>query len=121
MNNNSLWSLRLGFGNKQKAIIEKLGLEQFLKNLFQTKVDTILPSFFKDEPKTIEELKAMRQEIKHSLNLGSGKAQNKNLNALFLKKIDKTNSFLLYLRPLKMSNVEKCNSKRSFFSSFRCN
>ena len=32
MNNNSLWSLRSGFSNKQKSIIEKLGLEQFLKN-----------------------------------------------------------------------------------------
>jgi uncharacterized protein (DUF1800 family) len=62
----SLWSLRLGFSNKQASEIEKLGLEKFLSKSFETQYDAILPEFLKDEPKTIEDLKATRDSIKNA-------------------------------------------------------
>lgn len=64
MNANTLWSLRLGFSNKQSTSIEKLGIKSFIEKSFSTKVDTVLPTFLEDSPKTIEEFKAFRQEIK---------------------------------------------------------
>lgn len=66
MNNNSLWSLRLGYSNNQKSTIDKLGLDLFLKNSFKTTIDKKLPEFLKDEPKTIEELRSLRKEIKET-------------------------------------------------------
>ncbi len=64
MNANTLWSLRLGFSNKQSSAIEKLGIKSFVEQSFNTKVDTVLPAFLEDSPKTMEDFKAMRQEIK---------------------------------------------------------
>lgn len=66
MNANTLWSLRLGFSNKQSNLIEKLGITGFLEQSFQTKVSKTLPDFLEDSPKTIAELKAFRQEIKNA-------------------------------------------------------
>ena len=60
----SLWSLRLGFSNKEAQKIESLGLERFLNASFKTKVDAVVPSFLKDSPRTLEELKAIRQQLK---------------------------------------------------------
>ena len=64
MNSNTLWSLRLGFSNKQSNLIEELGISGFLNQSFQTKVSKTLPVFLEDSPKTLVELKAIRQEIK---------------------------------------------------------
>ena len=66
MNSNTLWSLRLGFSNKQSKAIEELGITQFLKRSFASTVDTTLPVCLDDSPKTLAELKNMRQEIKQA-------------------------------------------------------
>ena len=64
MKKSNLWSLRLGFSGKEAERIEKLGIEKFLKKSFASKVDTQLPSFLEDDPKTLAQLKELRQEIK---------------------------------------------------------
>jgi uncharacterized protein (DUF1800 family) len=64
MNKATLWSLRLGFSNKEVHKIESLGLEKFLENSFKSKVDTIIPAFLNDSPKSLEDLKKLRQNRK---------------------------------------------------------
>lgn len=65
MDKNILWSLRLGFSSKEAQKIEALGLQKFLEASFKTKVDKNIPSFLKDSPKSIDDLKAMRQKLKN--------------------------------------------------------
>lgn len=60
----SLWSLRLGFSNKEAEKIQTLGLKSFLKASFNSKVNESIPSFLNESPKTLEELKAIRQQLK---------------------------------------------------------
>ena len=60
------WSLRLGFSNKQSISIEKLGIKKFLEQSFETKVDTSLPDCLKDSPKTLAQLKEVREKIKNA-------------------------------------------------------
>lgn len=64
MKNSNLWSLRLGFSGKQALEIEKKGIEVFLKKSIQAAYDSKMPSFLEDDPKSINELKAVRQQIK---------------------------------------------------------
>ncbi|MDQ6471521.1 DUF1800 domain-containing protein [Flavobacterium sp. LHD-80] len=64
MKKSNLWSLRLGFSGKQAAQIEKLGLEKFLKHSFDSKFDDKLPAFLDDDPKTLIELKELKESIK---------------------------------------------------------
>lgn len=66
MNKANLWSLRLGFSNKQAVEIEKLGLENFISKSFQAKSETFLPDFLEDEPKTLKELKETRNKIQNA-------------------------------------------------------
>ncbi len=65
MNTSSLWSLRLGFSNKQSSAIQKIGIEAFLNKSFSSKIDYLVPQLLEQEPKTIEELKTLRQKIKN--------------------------------------------------------
>ncbi|MGE8341080.1 MAG: DUF1800 domain-containing protein [Flavobacterium sp.] len=64
MKKSNLWSLRLGFSGKESDKIEKLGLEKFLKHSYDSKFDKQLPAFLDDDPKTLLELKALRESIK---------------------------------------------------------
>ena len=66
MNPNSLWSLRLGFSNNQAAAIEKLGLENFLKQSFSVPFDASLPSFLETSPKTLLEMRELREKSKEA-------------------------------------------------------
>ncbi len=66
MNNNTLWSLRLGFSNKQSKSIENLGLSKFLEQSFATKFDASIPEFLLDSPKSYEDFKALRKERKEN-------------------------------------------------------
>ncbi|TPG38861.1 DUF1800 domain-containing protein [Flavobacterium pectinovorum] len=66
MKKSNLWSLRLGFSGKEAAEIEKLGLEKFLKKSYDSKVDKQLPAFLEDDPKTLAELKELKQTIKNA-------------------------------------------------------
>jgi uncharacterized protein (DUF1800 family) len=64
MNRNSLWSLRLGFSNKQAQAIENLGMQNFLDQSFQIPFDKNIPDFLDSSPKSYAELKEVRQKIK---------------------------------------------------------
>lgn len=63
MDKNSLWSLRLGFSNKEAATLKKVGLANFLAASFNSEIDTALPPFLENSPKTIKEFKAYRKRI----------------------------------------------------------
>jgi uncharacterized protein (DUF1800 family) len=64
MNRNSLWSLRLGFSNKQAPAIEKLGIKQFLDLSFQIPFDKNIPIFLDNSPKSYLELRELRKKAK---------------------------------------------------------
>ena len=66
MKKSSLWSLRLGFSGKEADEIEKLGIEKFLKKSYASKVDKQLPAFLEDDPKTLIELKELKESIKNA-------------------------------------------------------
>ena len=64
MNPNSLWSLRLGFSNKQAAAIEKMGIAKFLEASFKTNFDDSIPDFLKDSPKSLADYRELRKKNK---------------------------------------------------------
>ncbi len=64
MNKHTLWSLRLGYSGKQSKAIEQLGLPNFLEKSFTADFDRKIPSLLDNSPKSIQELRAKRQEIK---------------------------------------------------------
>jgi len=66
MNNNTLWSLRLGFSGKQSQAIEQMGFPKFLQKSFDAGFDKKIPLLLENSPKSIKELRARRQEIKKS-------------------------------------------------------
>lgn len=66
MKKSNLWSLRLGFSGKQADKIEKLGLEKFLKNSYESKFEKELPAFLNEEPKTLVELKEFNATTKNA-------------------------------------------------------
>jgi uncharacterized protein (DUF1800 family) len=66
MNKNTLWSLRLGFSGKQGKVIEQMGLSKFLEKSFNASYDKKVPSLLENSPKSLNELKERRQEIKKS-------------------------------------------------------
>jgi uncharacterized protein (DUF1800 family) len=87
MKKSNLWSLRLGFSGKEADKIEKLGLEKFLKHSYDSKFDRQLPTFLNDDPKTLLELKALRESIKNADSEFKKKALKKeNYSNVELKK-----------------------------------
>ncbi len=64
MDNNTLWSLRLGYSAKQAKILDKIGLKKFLEKSFATKFDSKIPDFLENSPKSVAELKEIRNKIK---------------------------------------------------------
>ncbi len=81
MDKSNLWSLRLGFSGKEADKIEKLGLEKFLKESYKAKFDTQLPLFLEDDPKTLSELKELRQLRKNSDSDAKKKSLKKQIYA----------------------------------------
>jgi len=75
MDNHTLWSLRLGYSAKQAKSIEKTGLKKFLEQSFATKVDSKIPDFLEDSPKSAQELK----EIRKTLNAANPEAKKEML------------------------------------------
>lgn len=87
MKKSNLWSLRLGFSGKESDAIEKMGLEKFLKQSYQSKFDTQLPAFLEDDPKTLLELKELRDSIKTADSEEKKKALKKEIySAVELRK-----------------------------------
>ncbi len=64
MNNHTLWSLRLGYSAKQAKTIEKIGLKKFLEQSFETKIDSKIPVFMEDSPKSLNAYKEIRKKYK---------------------------------------------------------
>jgi uncharacterized protein (DUF1800 family) len=75
MDKNTLWSLRLGYSAKQAKTIEKIGLKKFLEQSFATKLDSKIPDFLEDSPKSLQELK----EIRKTLNTANPEAKKEML------------------------------------------
>lgn len=65
-----LWSQRLGFSNQQAFAIQKLGVERFLQQSFQTSFNTSTPALLSDSPKSLEDLKKIRQTRKEDSEVG---------------------------------------------------
>ena len=66
MNKSNLWSLRLGFSSNQSLEIEKNGIEKFIQKSIHLNVSNDIPDFLINEPKTIAELRTLRQSIKNA-------------------------------------------------------
>jgi uncharacterized protein (DUF1800 family) len=64
MKKSILWSLRLGFSGKEALEIEKNGIDLFIRNSIKASFEKKTPSFLEDDPKTLAELKEIRQQIK---------------------------------------------------------
>ncbi|MFH6997502.1 DUF1800 domain-containing protein [Flavobacterium sp. FlaQc-57] len=87
MKKSNLWSLRLGFSGKESDAIEKLGLEKFLKHSYDSKFERELPAFLNDDPKTLIELKELRESIKNADSEFKKKVLKKEIySAVELKK-----------------------------------
>ncbi|MEC4048536.1 DUF1800 domain-containing protein [Flavobacterium sp. SUN046] len=80
MNANTLWSLRLGFSNRQANKIEEMGIEKFLKQSFSTRYKEQLPSFIDSEPKTLAELKEFKLNVKNAVSEEQRKILKKQIN-----------------------------------------
>ena len=65
-----LWSQRLGFSNQQAFAIQKLGMERFLQQSFQAPFNTSIPEILSDSPKSLEDLKKIRQTRKEDSEAG---------------------------------------------------
>ncbi|VXC19606.1 conserved hypothetical protein [Flavobacterium sp. 9R] len=65
-----LWSQRLGFSNQQALTIQKLGMERFLQQSFQASFNTSAPALLSDSPKSLEDLKKIRQTRKEDSEVG---------------------------------------------------
>ena len=63
MDKYTLWSLRLGFSAKQSKALEQLGLDQFLKQSFDSKFNTSIPDLLASSPKSSAELKKIRAAL----------------------------------------------------------
>ena len=64
MDNNILWSLRLGFSSKEAQSISDLGLTKFLEKSFHSKPASKTPDFLEGSPKTVEDFKQIRMKYK---------------------------------------------------------
>lgn len=66
MNKSALWSLRLGFSNKENKKISQQGLPSFLNESFKVSFSDAIPDFLSDSPRTTAALKEARKKLKVS-------------------------------------------------------
>lgn len=66
MNQNALWSLRLGFSNKENGTISIKGIRPFLEDSFTVPFDDRIPEFLHDSPKSLADLKQLRELYKNA-------------------------------------------------------
>ncbi len=81
MDNNILWSLRLGYTAKQATLIEKQGIKSFLEQSFNSKTDTNEPAFLNKIPKTSKEI-AILATRKRRVNIEERKIFNEEQDAI---------------------------------------
>ncbi|WP_163410117.1 DUF1800 domain-containing protein [Flavobacterium ajazii] len=82
MKKSNLWSLRLGFSGNEAKIIEKIGLEKFLKRSYDSKFDTQLPAFLQGHPQTLLQMKEFRESIKNLDKEEKKKIQREEIYAI---------------------------------------
>lgn len=85
MENNTVWSLRLGFSSKQAQEIQDNGLTHFLEKSFRVKFDNSIPDFLKDSPESMADLKAMRMSLNNATDTDKKeirKAENQTADAM---------------------------------------
>lgn len=87
MNQNTLWSLRLGFSNKEASKIAQKGLASFLESSFTAPVDYVLPFFLENSPKTKEEFQQQRELYKNATREQKQENQKKERQTLEEMKI----------------------------------
>ncbi len=63
MNIYNLWSLRLGYSNKQSANIQKFGLDGFLEKSFDYSYSKTIPVFLENAPKNLKEVRDLKRDI----------------------------------------------------------
>jgi len=54
-------ALRFGFSTKDAVKIEKLGLSKYISNQLNAKIDLVEPKFIKESPKSLAELRELKQ------------------------------------------------------------
>ena len=81
MNNNILWSLRLGYSGKQAGLIEKKGMKSFLENAFNAPFKYSSPGFLDKIPKSLTDIKALNS-IRRNSNLEERKIFNLQQTAI---------------------------------------
>lgn len=81
MNNNILWSLRLGYSSKQASLIEQKGIKLFLEQSFNAPFNQLNPSFLDKIPKTKIDIDALVAK-KRSSNLEERKKTNAEQQAI---------------------------------------
>jgi len=64
MDRATLWSLRLGFSSKEAQKIQSMGIESFLDASFTSKVRLDVPNFLRESPKSLGEVRELRQRLK---------------------------------------------------------
>ena len=79
MEKSILWSLRLGFTSKQSKLIEKIGIEQFLKKSFISKFSNEIPYCLKDSPKKIKDIRELRKQYRDETDDKKRELIKKNL------------------------------------------
>lgn len=84
MLHSNLWSLRLGFSGKEAIQIEKNGIEVFIRNSIKAPFENKMPSFLNDDPKSLSELKEIRQQIK----VATSEEQKKLVKQQFLSSLE---------------------------------
>ena len=63
MDRAALWSLRLGFSDKQQPAIEKWGMERFLQKSFDMPFFKGVPDLLADSPKSLADLRMQKQKF----------------------------------------------------------
>ncbi|MBK0370788.1 DUF1800 domain-containing protein [Flavobacterium agrisoli] len=83
MNQNTLWSLRLGFSNKEAQKIDKMGFKSFLSKSFAVKNSDTIPDFLKTSPKTKADFAEKRTFLKTATAEEKKEIQKESIHVLF--------------------------------------
>ncbi len=61
-------ALRFGFSTKDAVKIEKLGLSKYISNQLNAKIDLVEPKFINESPKSLAELRELKQSADKGVN-----------------------------------------------------
>ena len=61
-------ALRFGFSTKDTVKIEKLGLSKYISNQLNAKIDLVEPKFINESPKSLAELRELKQSVDKGVN-----------------------------------------------------